>query len=131
MAWEELWRAGPVISGHALAAFAALFLGAAQLLGKKGTPTHRALGYVWVALMAVVALSSFFIHQIKMVGLFSPIHLLSIFTLFSLSWAVYEARRGEIARHRLIMISLFFLALVLTGGFTLLPGRIMHSVFFG
>ena len=131
MSWEELWRAGPVISGHALAAFAALFLGAAQLLGKKGTATHRALGYVWVALMAVVALSSFFIHQIKMVGLFSPIHLLSIFTLFSLSWAVYEARRGEIARHRLIMMSLFFLALVLTGGFTLLPGRIMHSVFFG
>ena len=91
MSWEELWRAGPVISGHALAAFAALFLGAAQLLGKKGTATHRALGYVWVALMAAVALSSFFIHQIKMVGLFSPIHLLSIFTLFSLSWAVYEA----------------------------------------
>ena len=34
--------------------------------------------------MAVVAVSSFWIHQIRLVGPWSPIHLLSIFTLVML-----------------------------------------------
>jgi uncharacterized membrane protein len=29
------------------------------------------------------------------------------------------------------MLSLYFLALIVTGLFTLLPGRVMHSVLFG
>ena len=114
-----------------MAALAALGLGAAQLLSPKGTTLHRALGYLWVTLMAGVALSSFFIHEIRLVGLFSPIHLLSIFTLFSLGWAIYAARQGDVVRHRIIMLSLFFFALVVTGAFTLLPGRIMNAVLFG
>ena len=131
MALQELWGAGPVIFGHALAAIAALALGAAQLASAKGTAQHKALGYLWVLLMAGVALSSFFIHEIRTIGRFSPIHLLSILTLFSLAWAVQSARAGEIVRHRIIMLSLFFFALVVTGAFTLLPGRIMHAVLFG
>jgi len=44
---------------HALAAIAALALGAAQLAAPKGTLSHRAVGWVWVTLMATTALSSF------------------------------------------------------------------------
>jgi uncharacterized membrane protein len=36
--------------------------------------------------MAVVAASSFWIHQMRLVGPFSPIHLLSIFTLVMSRW---------------------------------------------
>ena len=116
---------------HAIAALAAAAPGAFQLWRPKGTSHHRFIGYVWVALMATVAFSGLFIHVLKMFGLFSPIHLLSIFTLYSLCNAVSQARRGDIAGHRRTMILLFWLALALTGVFTFWPGRIMYQVVFG
>ena len=81
--------------------------------------------------MAAVALSSFWIHQIRLIGPWSPIHLLSIFTLAVLPLGVWRAHGHRIADHRRIMISIFTGALVVAGLFTLLPGRIMHAVVFG
>ena len=83
-----------------------------------------------MVLISGVALSSFFIHTIKMLGPFSPIHLLSAYTLYSVYEAITSARAGNIAQHKSTMIRLYGLALILTGAFTLLPGRIMHTVFF-
>ena len=45
--------ASPVIQLHALAALAALLLGAVQLFGPKGSLPHRWLGLVWAGLMAL------------------------------------------------------------------------------
>jgi len=56
---------------------------------------------------------------------------LSLFTLAMVPLAVLAARRGRIGSHRSAMTWLFFLALVVTGLFTLWPGRIMHRVVFG
>jgi len=81
--------------------------------------------------MAVVAASSFWIHEIRLLGPWSPIHLLSIFTLIVLPIAVWRARRHRVADHRRIMILIFVGALVIAGLFTFLPGRIMHAVVFG
>ena len=81
--------------------------------------------------MAVVAVSSFWIHEIRLVGPWSPIHLLSIFTPIMLVLAVWSARRHKVAGHSRIMISIFFGALVIAGLFTFVPGRIMHAVVFG
>lgn len=116
---------------HAVAAFLAALLGGVQLWRHKGGTGHRWLGRLWVLLMAMVAGSSFFISEIQVWGRFSPIHLLSVFTLAVLVFAVHAARNGKIDRHQRAMRYLFFLALILTGGFTLLPGRIMHQVLFG
>jgi uncharacterized membrane protein len=69
--------------------------------------THRAIGWVWVALMLMIAIASFFNHQIRLWGSFSPIHLLSIFTLITLPLAVFHARRHRIAQHRNAMNSIF------------------------
>ena len=126
-----LLDAAPPIPFHALAALAAAGLGAGQLWRPKGGRMHRRLGYLWVALMASVAISGLFIHELRMVGAFSPIHLLSLVTLASLWIAVSRARRRDIAGHRRVMILLFWLALVLTGIFTFWPGRVMHMVLFG
>ena len=81
--------------------------------------------------MAAVAASSFWIHQIRLVGPWSPIHLLSIFTLLMLPLAVWRAHRHRVTDHRRAMIAIFSGALVVAGLFTLLPGRIMHAVVFG
>jgi|SRR5581483_2354082 len=116
---------------HAYAALAAFALGAAQLARMKGTTQHRALGYTWAALMLIVAVSSFWIHEIRLWGPWSPIHLLSIFVLIMLPLAVLHARRHSVEFHRRAMLGLFLGALVIAGLFTLVPGRIMHKVVFG
>lgn len=116
------------IQVHAFAAVLAFLLGAYQLFRRKGGGRHRLLGYVWVAAMAIVAASSFWIHEIDQWAGFSLIHLLSIQVLATLPLAVLAARRGNIARHRRYMISMFAGALVIAGAFTLLPGRLLHQV---
>jgi uncharacterized membrane protein len=128
---NPLLSASPIIQIHAAAAVLALLTGAVVLFRRKGDSRHRALGKLWVALMAIVALSSFFIWTIRLWGLFSPIHLISIFTLVMLWRGVGFARRHDIAHHRLTMQLTYLLALVVTGLLTFLPGRIMYRVAFG
>jgi uncharacterized membrane protein len=131
MSLAPLLDAAPAIPIHALAAMTAFVIGLVQLAAPKGTLPHRTLGWIWVGLMASVALSSFWIHQIRLVGPWSPIHLLSIFTLVVLPLAVWRAHQHRVADHRRAMIFIFSGALVVAGLFTLLPGRIMHGVIFG
>jgi uncharacterized membrane protein len=130
MSLAPLLDAMPPIPLHAFAAMAAFVLGVVQLAAPKGTLPHRTLGWIWVALMAVVAASSFWIHQIRLLGPWSPIHLLSIFTLLMLPLGVWRAHRHDVSAHRRTMISLFAGALVIAGLFTLVPGRIIHAVLF-
>lgn len=131
MTLNPLTNASLAIQLHTYAALGAFLLGAVQLVGVKGTTRHRALGYVWAALMAVVALSAFSIHELKLWGDWSPIHLLAVFTLVMLPWGIHAARRHNVRRHKLTMLGLFGGALVIAGLFTFVPGRLMHQVVFG
>ena len=131
MSLQPLLAAPSPIPWHAFAAFAALAIGVTQLALPKGTSRHRIAGYVWAALMLVIAVSSFWIHQIRLVGPFSPIHLLSILVLVTVPLAVWHAHNHRVAKHRKSMIALYVFALVGAGIFTLLPGRVMHDVVFG
>lgn len=131
MTLSPLLGAFPPIPSHAIAALLAFLLGSVQMLSRKGGARHRWVGRIWVALLAYVAGSSFFISELQVWGRWSPIHLLSIFTLLSLAAGVWFARTGNIKGHRITMTLLYFLALALTGGFTLFPGRVMHAVYFG
>ena len=131
MTLAPLLTASPAIQLHAFAAMTAFALGIVQLSAPKGTIPHRALGWIWVVLMLAVSVSAFWIHQIRLWGPWSPIHLLAIFTLIMVPIAVLHARRHRVLQHRITMISIFFGALVIAGAFTLFPGRIMYAVVFG
>ena len=131
MSLAPLLNAAPATKLHAVAALAAFGLGAVQLAAPKGTLPHRTIGWIWVALMVTVAASSFWIHDLRVWGPWSPIHLLSIFTLIMLPSAVIHAMRHRVKDHRKAMVSLFTGALVIAGLFTFWPGRIMHAVVFG
>lgn len=126
-----LLDAAPAIPLHAFAAMTAFALGLVQFAAPKGTLPHRTVGWIWVSLMLVVALSSFWINEIRLVGPFSPIHLLSIYTLVMVPLAVWKARNHDVVTHRKIMMYLFLGALLIAGLLTLLPGRVMHRVVFG
>ncbi len=62
---------------------------------KKGTSTHKIIGRLWVLAMGLVAVSGLFIHEIRMFGGFSPIHFLSLLTLFFLYMGVRAARENR------------------------------------
>ncbi len=131
MSLAPLFSASPAVQFHAFAAVAAFGLGLVQLAAPKGTLPHRTIGWIWVALMVVVSVSAFFIHEIRLWGQWSPIHLLAILTLTALPLAVWYAHSHAVRRHRDAMVSLFIGALVIASAFTLLPGRIMHAVVLG
>lgn len=131
MTLEPLLHATIAIQIHVAAVIPAALLGAYLLLRPKGTPTHRSLGKIWLSLMVITALSSFFIHQINLFYGFSPIHLLSIFVLFGCWGAIANARKRNIAAHKRIVRGLYFGGIVGAGIFTFLPGRIMNKVAFG
>ena len=131
MTLTPLLSASTAIQFHAFAAVAAFGLGMVQLAAPKGTLPHRTIGWIWVALMVVVSVSAFFVHQIRLWGPWSPIHLLAVFTLAVLPIAVWFAHSHAVRGHRNAMVTLFVGALVIAGVFTLLPGRIMHAVVLG
>lgn len=131
MTLQPLLASSVAIQIHALAATLALAVGAGQFLLPRGTRIHKLSGWAWVVLMTVAAVSSFFIHSMQVVGIWSPIHLLSIYTLVMLAVALVAARRHAIRTHPYTMILLFVLGLIVPGAFTLVPGRIMHAVLLG
>ncbi len=131
MTLAPLLAADAAIQAHAFAAMGAFVLGAVQLAAPKGTLPHRIVGSVWVLLMLIVCVTAFFIHQLRIWGAWSPIHLLALFTLVLVPVGVWRAHVHAVAQHRRAMLGLFFGALVIAGLFTFMPGRIMHAVVFG
>ena len=93
---ELLFLEAKPIPSHAITALVAVIIGAIQLISTKGTRQHRVLGYLWVSMMMYVSISSFFISEIQLWGAFSPIHLLSAWTVITLCTGIYFARTGNI-----------------------------------
>ena len=131
MSLDPLLAAPLLVRLHVLAALVAIPLGAAQFLLPKGDARHRALGWAWVVLMALAALSALGITGRAGEGRWSWIHGMVALVAVMLPIALVAARRGRIRAHRGTMIGLYLGALLVTGAFTLMPGRIMHRVLFG
>ncbi|CDZ61296.1 Hypothetical protein NGAL_HAMBI2605_14370 [Neorhizobium galegae bv. orientalis] len=115
---------------HVAAVLPASVLGAYILLNRKGTPVHRLLGKIWMVLMVITSISSFFIHEINLFYGFSPIHLLSVFVLVGVWRAISSARAHSIRAHKAAVIGMYFGGIGIAGLFTLIPGRIMNAVVF-
>jgi len=132
MSLDPLLDAEIGIQIHACSAIAAFVLGAFVLWRRKGTRLHKALGRIWVVLMLVVATSSLFINEIRLIGPFSPIHIFAVLVYVGIGqalWAIIVQK--DIAAHRANMQGVYIGSLLLAGAFTFLPGRRMHAVLFG
>jgi uncharacterized membrane protein len=128
---SPLLTAPTPIPSHGLAALATIVIGAAQFVLPKGTRLHRWIGWTFVLLMGFVAVSGLFIYSLQWIGPFSPIHVLSLYMIWALYAGVAAARARKVPDHRQTMILIYALGVVVTGFFTLLPGRIMYAVVFG
>ena len=125
---ELLFNASPAIQIHVYAALLAFVLGALVLWRRKGTTNHKRWGKVWVALMVITAFTSFFINEIRLLGPFSPIHLISLGTMISLYFAIKNARAGDIESHKRSMKTTFIGAMGIAGALAFAPGRLMYDV---
>lgn len=90
----------PLLLGHVVAALLALPIGGYQLFRPtKGDAQHVLLGRLWAGLMLWVALSSFWIRDLRP-GELSLLHVLSAVTLVTVTLGVVHARRGNIPAHK-------------------------------
>src|SRR3954453_12108252 len=89
-----------LIAAHAAGATLALLLGGYLVVRRrKGDLLHRRIGRVWMVSMYWVSFSSFGIKRLPP-GHFSWIHILSLWTIFSLTMAILAAMRHRIRKHR-------------------------------
>jgi len=135
MTLAPLLAAPFVIQLHVFTVVPAFFLGTWQIFfSRKGMRMHRALGYVYLTLMTVTAITALFIHQIPAIDVvygFGPIHIFSLVTLFGVVGALRGAWSHNIKLHKRSMLGAYIGGLLIAGSFALLPGRLMHRVIFG
>ena len=111
---------------HLLAALLALALGAANLLLAKGTPRHKAFGWVWIIAMLGVTLPSFSIREAN-AGEFSWLHGLTVWTLLCMLTAIISIRKGKVRTHAGFMTGTMIGAII-AGAFALAPGRFISDI---
>lgn len=70
---------------HTIAALFALIFGTIVFIGKKGTKTHKRLGYAYLFFMYFLNISSFFIYNFNGFSLF---HGFAIFSLLTITGAI-------------------------------------------
>lgn len=131
MTLDPILTAPTVIQIHVAAAVFALMIGPFSIWRKRRDRIHKTLGYIWISSMFMLATSAWFINEIRLIGPFSPIHGFSLLTYYGLWEAISHVRARRFEAHGKTMKNLYFLALGVTGLFTLLPGRRMNDVLFG
>lgn len=122
-------RASLVVQLHLYAALAAIGLGAVLMLSRKGKRLHRFAGWVWVALILLVAGSSLFITGLNG-DKWSLIHLLAGWTIITAPLALLAARRHKVRQHRRAMMGIFYGGVLVAGALAFIPGRLLWNVFF-
>ena len=119
---------------HLFTVLPAFILGTISLLLKKGTQLHKVLGRIYMILMLFTAILTLFMPAAVGPSLFNHfgwIHLFSFLTIYTVPTAYIAIKKGNIKAHKRKMILLYFGALIIAGAFTFMPGRYLHSVFFG
>lgn len=136
MTLEPLLHAPLAVKIHVATVVPAFLIGTYLIFfSRKGTPFHRALGYIYLTLMTITAIAAIFVH-IPDSGLpelfgFSPIHLFVPLTLFGVVGALRGAWSHNIPQHRGSMLGVYIGGILIAGSLAMLPGRLMHVVVFG
>jgi uncharacterized membrane protein len=119
---------------HLATVIPAFFIGALQLLRRKGTPTHKLLGKIYMMLMLATGLITLsmpaqvgpqFLHH------FGFIHFFSFLALCSVPTAYFAARRRDLKTHRAAMIGLYVGGILIAGALAFSPGRMLHEWLLG
>jgi uncharacterized membrane protein len=135
-AFTTLLNDHPLVFFHLLSAVGALALGIVILSRRKGTTSHRTLGWAWVLLMSVATITSAFLNDASIphparlpnIAGFTPIHAFTALVAVQLPRAILAIRRGNVSAHQRAMKRIFIGGCVVAGLFTLLPGRFLGNM---
>jgi uncharacterized membrane protein len=94
---------------------------------------HRAAEYAWISMMLASAVSAVFIRDYALPNLvgYTLIHLLVPVTLVGIGLAFWAVLKQKYVAHRKAMQSLYWMACVVPGSFTLLPSRLLGKLLWG
>ncbi|MEQ9308523.1 MAG: DUF2306 domain-containing protein [Balneolaceae bacterium] len=74
---------------HFISALAAMLVGMIVLLKKKGTKTHKQLGYLYAVSMLILNITALMIY--KLFGYFGPFHIAAVISLATLMGGIIPA----------------------------------------
>jgi len=126
---QPIWAASTAVQIHLAFALVSFALGIFMFARRKGTLSHKAYGRIWMVLILVTAISSFWITGLAGIGHFSVIHILSVITILAAFGAVLAIRRGHVRTHRNAVIALFIGSMIGAGAGAFVPGRLLSQVF--
>lgn len=109
------------------------FLGAVLFIIKKGTSIHKKMGRVYMILMLITAIVTLFMPAEvgpRFLNHFGWIHSFSFLTIYTVPTAYLAIKKGNVRAHKIKMILLYVGAILIAGGFTFVPGRYLHTLFF-
>jgi uncharacterized membrane protein len=119
---------------HLVTVVPCFFIGGILLIIKKGTTIHKTLGRVYMVLMLFTAGVTLFMPAAvgpTILNHFGWIHSFSFLTIYTVPTAYLAIKKGRVKVHKRKMILLYFGAILIAGGFTFVPGRYLHALFFG
>ncbi|MDC1340616.1 DUF2306 domain-containing protein [Oceanospirillaceae bacterium] len=105
-----------------------------MMVTKKGTEVHKLIGRIYMVLMLFTAMVTLLMSaQVgpRLFNHFGFIHLLSVLVLYCVPSAYWAIKNGNVKRHKWSMIGLYIGGLIVAGGFTVMPGRMLGNVLFG
>ena len=128
MDFTPIAEAPRAVQIHLATIIPAFFLGTWLIFfSRKGASAHRVIGASYLALMTITATAAIFIPR----GRISFFYLFVVLTYFSVFRAIWFVRKKNIHGHKRAMVGLYVGGLLIAGGLTFLPGRMMYRLFFG
>ena len=129
-----LLAAPPLVQLHAAAGLLALVLGAARLIWTEDERAERALGWGFLTLLVLAAVSALFLTPpaggANVYGV-TPHLGLAVLALAGAGAAVVAARQGHRLGRQRIITATFAGVLLIAGLFELAPGRMLHTMLAG
>lgn len=119
---------------HLVTVVPCFIIGTILLLIKKGTPTHKNFGRIYMILMLITAgITLFMPAEVgpRILNHFGWIHSFSFLAIYTVPTAYLAIKKGNVKSHKRKMILLYFGAIIIAGGFTFTPGRYLYHLFFG
>jgi uncharacterized membrane protein len=120
------WHLGTIVPAAAI--------GGLLLAFGKGTPFHRMMGKIYMALMLLTAFITLFMSAEvgpTLLNHFGFIHLFSVLVIVTVPRAYIAAKNHNVQSHKYSMLGMYVGAVLLAGSFTLMPGRYLHGLLLG
>jgi uncharacterized membrane protein len=133
-ALAPLLGAPPLVQLHAVTGLLALLAGLARLVLAGREPIDRGLGWSFLTLLVVSAISSLFLPTPagapNLMGM-TPHHGFAVLALAGAGAALVAARLNDRLTHQRILTATFAGVLLMAGLFEMAPGRMLNTVLAG